>query len=226
MKISVDNLIIETTRRCNMRCKHCLRGEAQKKDIDLFIIDQALMQIDNIYSLTFTGGEPSMNVPAINHTLEKCRELSIGIGSFYIATNGKNISEEFVLTCLRLYSYSEEKDMCQVSYSNDQYHTGGKDTELLSGLSFFHNRYEKGRIDSLIFEGRAVSLNSPGRMNIENSEINTKEDFREIQIYLNCRGEIINGCDWSYKNQKKHKLCNVSELTNFYNTLKDDDEND
>lgn len=124
MKISVDNLIIETTRRCNMRCKHCLRGEAQKKDIDLFIIDQALYQIDQIGSLTFSGGEPSMNVPAIIHTLEKARELKVGIGSFYIATNGKKISEEFVLACLRLYAYAEEKESCQVSFSNDQYHAG------------------------------------------------------------------------------------------------------
>lgn len=57
-----------------------------------------------------------------------------------------------------------------------------------------------------------------------NSEILTKEEFRQTDLYLNSRGELINGCDWSYKNQKKHKLCMIDELLNFYNKLHDDED--
>lgn len=30
MEIYVNYLAIEVTRRCNMKCNHCLRGDAQK----------------------------------------------------------------------------------------------------------------------------------------------------------------------------------------------------
>ena len=33
MEIYVESLVIEVTRRCNMRCEHCLRGDAQNLDI-------------------------------------------------------------------------------------------------------------------------------------------------------------------------------------------------
>jgi len=33
MKIEIEDLVIETTRRCNMACPHCLRGPAQNADM-------------------------------------------------------------------------------------------------------------------------------------------------------------------------------------------------
>jgi len=50
-----------------------------------------------------------------------------------------------------------------------------------------------------------------GRENFINT-IESLDDFEESQIYLNCLGEIINGCDWSYENQKFHKICDVKDL--------------
>ena len=38
--ISIDSLVLEITRRCNMSCEHCMRGEAQNIDMDLSIIDK------------------------------------------------------------------------------------------------------------------------------------------------------------------------------------------
>jgi len=38
-KLTFESLAIETTRRCNMKCAHCFRGDAQNVDIDYQHID-------------------------------------------------------------------------------------------------------------------------------------------------------------------------------------------
>ena len=56
-----NTIIIETTRRCNMACPHCIRGDAQNMDIDLYILDTFLSNFKDGYirEILFTGGEPS-----------------------------------------------------------------------------------------------------------------------------------------------------------------------
>jgi len=227
MKVNISNLIVEVTRKCNMTCDHCLRGEAQAVDIDFQYIDSVLSQTEYIGNVTFTGGEPSLNVKAIDYFLMIAKKLKVGIGGFYIATNGMTINEDFVMACLRLYSYSDEKKMCLVDISNDKYHAneGSYNTELLDGLSFIHRKYEKERYDFgfnkfLIMEGRAKeNFPDTGWKADKKRKIESVEDFNDTEIYLNVHGEIINGCDWSYKSQKKNKLCFVSGLKMFYETL-------
>jgi len=225
--MNISNLIVEVTRKCNMACDHCLRGNAQNADIDFQYIDSLLSQLSYICTVTFTGGEPSLNVKAIDYFLMIAKKLGVGIGGFYIATNGMTIKEEFVMACLRLYSYCDEKEMCLVDISNDQYHAaeGAYDTELLDGLSFIHRKYEKERYNfnhnqALIMEGRAKeNFTDAGRKPDKKQKIETVDDFNDTEIYLNVHGDIINGCDWSYTSQKKNKLCFVSSLKSYYETL-------
>lgn len=69
---SACDVVIEVTRRCNMCCAHCLRGDAEAVDIQERYIDAFLDSFANagyISSLTFTGGEISLNIPAIRYTL-------------------------------------------------------------------------------------------------------------------------------------------------------------
>jgi hypothetical protein len=49
----------------------------------------------------------------------------------------------------------------------------------------------------------------------------TIENIQEgvIDFYLNCKGEIINGCDWSYSSQRKHKICDVADLGSYKETI-------
>lgn len=44
-----------------MKCAHCMRGNAQRVDMDNSVADIVTRQIDSIYNITFTGGEPSLN---------------------------------------------------------------------------------------------------------------------------------------------------------------------
>ncbi len=129
-------LIIEITRKCNMFCDHCLRGEAQNIDINtIYINNNILDQINNISTITFTGGEPSLYPEAMLYTLEYCKRFGIRIDGFYIATNGLSISEKFVVACLKWYAYCDSKDRCIVDLSNDIHHISSDfyDDTLLRG---------------------------------------------------------------------------------------------
>ena len=47
-KLHFDIFNVELTRRCNLSCEHCLRGEAQDINITSEIIDKAFEQIQGI----------------------------------------------------------------------------------------------------------------------------------------------------------------------------------
>ena len=123
----------------------------------------------------------------------------------------------------------DENEMTRVVVSNDVYHQyeEGYNETLLKGLSFYGKRGEKDGMSymgersehgGLINEGRAFWNYGSGR---ENSveEINDQDSFNEAEIYLNCEGNILNGCNWSYENQNNHILSNVAGLKSFYKQL-------
>jgi hypothetical protein len=226
--MNINNLIVEVTRKCNMYCDHCLRGDAMNMNIKKEYIDSVLSQVDNIGNVCFTGGEPSLNLPAMEYFLSECKRRRISLEYFYIATNAVKVTESFVMFCLKMYSYCDNKEMCRVDVSNDRYHMDEADFDMsmLQGLSFVGKKYEKDNFNfaggtSLISEGRSSNTKGAHKPydHIEIDSVNSFTD--ECDIYLNCKGEIINGCNWSYASQKKHKLCNVGELTEYYQKLID-----
>lgn len=229
--MNIGSLIVEVTRKCNISCQHCLRGEAVNMNMKKEYVDTLLSQVDNINSLVFSGGEPTLNLPLMEYFLEVCKHRRIDIGFFYIATNGKKITKRFIMFCLDLFNYCSEKDECSVQISNDMFHRDecDYDIKLLEGLKFFSKKFEKDGYDynnwsSLKTEGRMEN-----RMRRENKPIVIDENCinpeyfeNDVDVYLNCKGEIINGCDWSYKSQKEHKLCDVGELSKYYQELIDE----
>ena len=106
-ELYIKNLCIEITRRCNMCCAHCMRGDAEPVDIPLKHISNLLRHVRHIHHFNITGGEPSLNVRAIRHILDRVRAYGITVNDFYIVTNGSatSRSEEFIEACAALYEY-------------------------------------------------------------------------------------------------------------------------
>ena len=65
-KLYIQNLGLIITECCNLKCMHCMRGDATSKNLKDEVIEQ-LSQIDTIGNLTVCGGEPTLALP----TLEK-----------------------------------------------------------------------------------------------------------------------------------------------------------
>jgi len=226
MSITISHLAIEVTRKCNIKCSHCLRGDSQNKNISLEYIDILLDQVDSIGHFCPTGGEPSLNVTAIRYFLDGCKKRNIPINTFYIATNGVNLTEDFAHVCTELYNYCTEKTRSSVQISNDHYHIKQmiyNDT-LLAKLPFYTKRntenddFENGK--KLHKEGRALENHKNAEIISYAKPLYNVEVFNENPIYLNANGNVINGCDWSYENQNEHFICEIDFLEKFKNNLK------
>lgn len=217
MKLIIKDLIFEVTRKCNMECDHCLRGYAQNIDISDYIIDATLEQINEICCITFSGGEPTLNVDAIEYTLETLKRNSLDIACFYVVTNGLLYSPKFVLALLEYAAYCYEPEMAGLSVSLDQFHADIplENLKKYKMLSFYRNDREKNiKWEHIINEGFA-SENNIGQRQVEPK----KEFFFDLyddvlmieELYINAKGDILGSCDCSYETQKKYKLGNVLE---------------
>lgn len=105
-KVYIENLMIEVTRRCNMACPHCLRGEAQDMDISFAVLENLLARVDSIRELVFTGGEPSLNPDAMLETLRLCKVHRIPVQTVWIATNGRQLPDRFIKACHKWNAYT------------------------------------------------------------------------------------------------------------------------
>ena len=226
-KISGD-LIIEITRRCQLECPHCLRGPAQEQNINYFDMERTVKQFDTIGCITFTGGEPSLNPEAIKHFLGICKKFNISVDSFYIATNAVEATKDFLLAVFELYLYCEDNEMSSLDISNDEFHYGQFGIKDLEAFKFTRKKYKDGErtqtydregTGHLINEGNYFDNYNDGRVNHPEVIGNMDQDLfeesghigNEIRLMLNCNGDIILGCDWSYESQEDHILCNSSD---------------
>ena len=83
-------LAIEMTRRCNLKCRFCAKGEPQDLVISKSIIDKTLDEMQGVFinTLRVSGGEPLLVPELIIYLFEKIREKHILINDIVIFTNG------------------------------------------------------------------------------------------------------------------------------------------
>lgn len=89
-----------------MSCVHCLRGDAENLDMTDEILQAVLKPISNITTISFTGGEPSLNIPFIEQALQSIKEKKIPIYSCFIATNGMSNIDDFLNVCDQWHYYT------------------------------------------------------------------------------------------------------------------------
>lgn len=218
-KMNIQFLVVEVTRRCNMSCEHCLRGDAENKNIDLATTESFLDRnnIGYISNVTFTGGEPTLNLPGIWDFLNACRKRKIEIGSFYMAINGTNVSDEFMHLVMELYLYCDDNETSGIDVSNTDWHNcqDMRDKDGIKKLFMLNIAHERPPLNyqNVISEGRGEQLNeyngvdgrtiNPEPLEIEDGELTTET------IYLNVNGDICTDCDLSYEHQEQVKIGNV-----------------
>jgi MoaA/NifB/PqqE/SkfB family radical SAM enzyme len=134
-KLSLDNLAIEVTRKCNMKCAHCLRGDAQNKNISNKTLATVLENVESISSITFSGGEPSLNVKAIREFIRLAKDKGISVGSYFVSTNGKIANPDFLLAMLELHLFCNDNEISCLQVSTDEYHDyEGQDDNWINTL--------------------------------------------------------------------------------------------
>ena len=231
MEIYVPDLILEVTRRCNMSCEHCIRGDAQAMDIsdDVLKLTAKYVQPNTV---TFSGGEPSLNVPAIRSYFEFAEKYGHMPSSFFVVTNGKVNQLELAVELLKAYSKMDEPELCGVHISEDIFHESvDKDHSIMTGLSFYDKNghasllsVDKKDTRWVINAGRAAEYGWGKRVPYEIAE-SLEDCIEDITIvdgepriymtdmlYVGANGLVADQCDISYEQLDDGALCHISQL--------------
>lgn len=223
--IIVHNLIIEVTRRCNMHCQHCLRGDAQEFNMPEAYIDQLLKSVDQIDSVTFTGGEPSLNTDIIKYFFDHAKFANKFPKSFYVATNGHENQPELAHVLLEAYMDCDDPEGCGISLSIDDMHDKYQ-SDYVRGLAFYQPFKEHQGQDPetwVIAAGRALEFGFGREQEITKSFIAERTqpqnaDYVEITIdmlYLATTGFLYPDCDLTYQIMDRNKNLKLSQLRTY-----------
>jgi organic radical activating enzyme len=220
--VNINNLGIELTRRCNIRCDHCLRGGAQAKDINLRYVRKLLnmQNVDSVDCLVLSGGEPSLVPHLIRELGMMLFHLDVSIDHFYLATNGTHVTDEFIDAVQSVANQCDAPEYSSIEISRDVYHKRETDHDkVFGGLYKLENAFSDVNIRirdddrdpyNVIAQGRAkknqLSSKQPDNPRVEICDIGISGC-----MYLNVEGWVIDGGDWSYSEQKKHRLFHVDQ---------------
>lgn len=198
-----DSIVIEVTRRCNMSCPHCMRGNMQSIDIDLYILDKFLSNFKDccVRRIIFTGGEPSLSPKVLEETIKIVEKYSIIIKSFIMITNGKNFSDKVI-------GIMNSVDNFGAFLSQDKWHDKLTDYDY-SQLSKLKN------IASKQFDVQDSDLLKMGR-----SKVGKEKNYEGLifaryhdslvltsELVCTCYGDILDCCDYSFDDIDT--LCNI-----------------
>ena len=240
MEIIYRELGIELTRRCNERCKHCLRGDAMDTDLSKEVID-ALFDNNNIRlieNLYLSGGEPTMNSKALSYLVDKIIEKKVVVGTYRVIINGTYYEEEFGNAIRRLHEYIDRvgwnrefnvryaDSFGRIGISQDQYHRTAKPEildklrELPSKIVILDDNYNPNK---LLPYGRALDNDLSSiepdiskLTNIEDSYIVNKYGREGIQIikqYICSNGNVCLDPNYPFEVLDEYRIGNVLEST-------------
>lgn len=138
-KLSFAGLTIEITRKCNLSCKHCMRGDAQDLTISPEIIDIVLSQIAEIHDLLLTGGEPLLELDTVEYLLHAINRQGVNVDKLQIVTNGTILNERVADIFL---NFAEKNPHCEVMFgiSDDIFHDKAQSKEC---FDFYSSRFSE-----------------------------------------------------------------------------------
>lgn len=124
-KTMVGILSILITENCNLKCRHCLRGESANVDITDETIENSFSKIDEIGLLVITGGEPFYSrktVSKIKKIIDSIKENNTIVHQIQIVTNGTKYNDDIEQTLVELYALAHNKETSGLYISSDVYH--------------------------------------------------------------------------------------------------------
>lgn len=211
------NLGLELSRRCDMTCSHCLRGDAQGQDMSEHTLRTVLQVFGAEISHMFIGGgEPTLKPELLTRLRHNMLWAEVRVDSMFIVTNGKRLVKELdradyddydeygdvldgpAMDAIRKLSWSMQVDL---TVSTDRWHG-----------PLAHSRYVQ--LESAFEHVQAVSVNTQGPAGVDNLvgigrargykalKIHLGEECNDIRgyslTYVTIKGDVYVSCDMSY----------------------------
>lgn len=161
------------TRRCNLKCKFCAKGESQDIDISKSIIDKTLDEMQGVFinSLRVSGGEPLMVPELIIYLFDKIIEKHILINDIVIFTNGLNT--DFRL-CESINEIIKYQNQIEPEINNYKELSSGFAEYVYAGLS----KYKFSIIISDVDRNPLLNKEIEKTRKFFEVNVKSKEDFR------------------------------------------------
>lgn len=228
-KLFIQNLGLITTEKCNLKCRHCMRGTYTNKDMSEEVVKRTLEQTDVIGNLTICGGEPTLALPTLESIVTYIVDNNIVLGDLTITINGTIYSEELLRLLAYLDEYLKPKDnqtRAFIGISKDPFHIeqviklGLKEQYLDSVQKYVNSKHflQYREIKQKLFrEGRATDLSKNITVPLRPWPIVTSYSKTENDticsigpfVTVNVDG-IVTECDASIENQRtKYNYGNV-----------------
>lgn len=170
-KVICNVLGMIITERCNLECKHCLRGCRSRKIMSDDVIEATLSNFDYIETLSLCGGEITLALDVVEKIINYIISHNIIVGEITYTINGTIYSKKL----LDLMDFSNEylikdgntKDRTSFAISWDGFHheeicrLGLEDKYLDNIRQYSESPYYFGvrRLEQKLFrEGRAEKL--------------------------------------------------------------------
>lgn len=164
-------LRIEITRRCNKKCPHCMKGDAQDVTMDENTIDKIFCDVEDADWVVIGSGEPLLELGRIEYLINKIIESKWSTRVIELTTNG-SIQDERIIEALRLFCSARPGNVAFLRISNDQFHDVAEYEDAYSfytqqanadaGIFVCYVLKDSNELGNLCYEGRAVNYIDSG----------------------------------------------------------------
>lgn len=113
--------MIEITRKCNLKCAHCLRGDAQNITMSKEVIDKIFEDTADCKSFLFTGGEPLLALDEIEYFVDKILKSYWTTSNITMTING-TIRDKRLVDIANKFCKSKEGRTFHILVSEDEFH--------------------------------------------------------------------------------------------------------
>lgn len=116
-----SGLSIEITRKCNMKCEHCLLGDAQNVTMSHDVIDKIFDNVEDCEDVSLMGGELLLEIPTIEYFVDKLIGSTWNTKNLQITTNG-SIVDKRIISIFEKFKNGDENKIALIRISGDQFH--------------------------------------------------------------------------------------------------------
>ena len=181
-KFHFASIVFDLTRKCNLKCAHCMRGEWQNLTMTKEVIDKMLEVSSGIYEIFFSGGEPFLAPDLIEYIVDRVIALDFDAKYISVITNGtilNSLGIRSVQTMNRFAEWSYKRNgieqAASITISNDIYH-GTTPQEAVD----FYLPYVDEKCTKIEMQERNDTIGNMGRA--KKNHLATK-DTRKVYAY-------------------------------------------
>jgi len=220
---AITCLAIELTRRCNMNCPHCAKGEPQNIDISKELIDKTFEEISNMYvrAIRITGGEPFLNPDGLKYLVDSIINHKIKVHNIEVFTNGSIQDENIAKLLQRLCAYLKEIRIEVLKYEHDFF--GGY--EIYSNPNNTKQKVKAGNVYCSVSQQYHKNISQENTVSYYKSRVDTDNFFINLQnpsmfenIWKNLEGNLLK----NYQSFSKRELQAILVKNNRFCIINDD----